>query len=205
LEAWCLYHLDEYTGAFAAVCMAGNDQRGLRCKLHLYAYKKTGFQDKTKMLEVAKLIEDKVAVANAFAIIARDLKDTAFLSHEDVCASIAAHVAGKGIAVAHLLHNAARVYHDWCRGPADYLTAIGLLTLAIEHYGDGDNNLAHRATACYWWSQCLEKLGDIAGAKSRAHKALMLRENQISFSPDDPGAKKARDLAQANWDRLRIM
>lgn len=196
LQGWCQYQLADYVQASVSALQAGGEnQRALQLRMTLHAYAKTGMQNRDKMLELAVRITDKVVVANALLIIAKD--ESGMVTPDDVVARVMECVSGvPSVNVAHVLQNAGRYFHRIHRTTADYAMALGFLVLAYARYGSGDSNLNHRAAALYWSSQCAKELGDAVNARMFAVESLKLRERHLAIAPDDERVQKDAESAR---------
>lgn len=177
--AWCHYRRREYDKALEAISNAPDDQRARECHIYVLAYSKAHTDDK-KLSELMVGMESNVNAGNALIIRARAPEST--VGHEQVWKMAEgfaqrADAANHDVSLANLLHNAARFFHDKARDRRDLKFALGLIEIALAHYGDVAN-WHHRAAACFWMSHILEKLTAIPEAFAAATASLRLWQNQ---------------------------
>lgn len=201
-KGWCHYQLGEFPAAMVAVASAGEDQWALRCLLFLYAYKKTGFQNKESMLATAERILDKVVIANAYVVFASEPENECFLTHTEVLEQVKQQIAGQAINVAHLLNNTAKWLRVRGLDLSDRLAAIGLFAIALIKYGTGDENAHHRAGAMFWMSKSLEDVGDVHSALGVARNSVAMWETACRIDPQNQGHKSRHQSAVENVTRL---
>lgn len=202
-KGWCHYQLGEYAQALTAASAGGDDPWALHCLLYLNAFKKTGFQDKTRMLAIARRISDKVVVANAYVIFASDPENECFLTRSEVMEEVMFHLAGQTISVAHLINNTAKWLRVHGTNTQDFLVTIGLFKIALVKYGTGDENAHHRAGAMFWMSKTLEDIGDVHSALVVARDSAIMWETACRIDPENKGHKSRHQSVLEYVERLQ--
>ena len=183
--AWCAYRRKEYDTALAEIAGAGDNQRARECHVYILAYAKDYADDK-KLSELVANMANNINAANALVIRARALEST--VSHEQVwnmAESFAekADVANHDVSLANLLHNSARFFLDKARTRRDLKFALGLIEVALAHYGD-TSNWHHRAAIHLYKSIALEKLTAIPAAFEAAATSLRFWQIQCELEKD---------------------
>jgi|GEM_PF-5062965 len=165
-----------------------------------------GHINDSKLLELTVGMEDNVNAANALIMRARALESS--VTHEQVWRMAEgfanrADVVKYDVSLANLLHNAARFFHDKPRDRRDLKFALGLIDVAIAHYGDV-SNWHHRAAAHFWKSHILEKLTAIPDAFAAASRSLHLWYCQYALEKDTAPFGKKLENAQVRLAELSL-
>lgn len=179
--AWCHYRRKGYGNALAEIAYAPDNQRARECHVYVLAYAK-GYTNDKKLSELVASMPGNINAGNAMVIRARAPEST--VDHESVWNMAegfaqTANVAKHDVAMANLLHNCARFFLDKARNRRDLKFALGLIQVALAHYGEV-SNWHHRAAACFWMSHIFEKLTAIPEAFAAAAASLRLWENQCT-------------------------
>jgi len=181
--AWCAYRRKEYDEALIEIAGAGDNQRACECHAYVFAYAK-GYEDDVKFLAlVREHLIGNINASNALVIRAR-MPDSV-VEHEQVwrmAESFAegADVSKHDVSLANLLHNCARFFLDKACNRRDLTFSLGLIEVALAHYGEV-SNWHHRAAANFWKSHILEKLTAIPDAFAAAALSLSLWECQCAM------------------------
>jgi len=145
-----------------------------------------GYKNDGELTALCEELGDTVNACNAVVIRAREPDST--LAMEDVLSRVRRH-QGSDVSTANLWHNGARFFlaRGEKIGILDYFSqALLLINGALERYGDGDNNVHHRAAANHWKSQILEKLGRRGDAIEAARESERLWGRQRELDPNNP-------------------
>lgn len=197
-RAWCHYRQKKYDEALEAISQAGDDTSALRCRAYIRAYS-AAHRDDAELEEIVSQLGHDVDAANALTIRARD-RDCG-ISHAYVW-KIAevfienANAASHDVQVANLLHNVGRFFLDKARNRRDLKMAVGTFTAALAHYGEV-SNWHHRAAACFWMSQALERLTARPEALRYATLSAQLWLNQLELDPKNPAFQEKATVAAA--------
>lgn len=195
--AWCAYRRGQFALALARIGLAGENQRAKECNVYVLAYAKEQANDARLMKLVAEL-GDNINASNALVIRAR-MPDS-IVGHEYVWAMAekwaeAGDVANHDVSLANLLHNCSRFFLDKARSRRDLKFALGLIKVALAHYGDVAN-WHHRAAAMFWASHILERLTAIPDAFRAATASLHLWSCQLQLEKDTAPFKDKLENAQ---------
>lgn len=206
IVAWCYYRRKEFDQALAEIAIAGDNLRARECHVYVLAYSKAHTDD-AKLSELVSTMSGNINAANALLIRARTRDST--VSHDQVWKMAEGFtqigdVANHDVPLANLLHNCARFFHDRARDQRDLKFALGLIEVALAHYGD-ISNWHHRAAANFWMSHILEKLTAIPQAFVVAATSLRLWESQCAVEKKtapwiqnlEQGSKRVAELAIA--------
>jgi len=204
--AWCYYRRKQFDEAVTEIALAGDNQRARECHVYVLAYSKAHTND-TLLSQLVAEMEGNINAANALLIRAR--VPTSTVTHEQVWHMAegfaqTGNAANHNVSLANLLHNCARFFHDKARDRRDLKFALGLIEVALAHYGD-ISNWHHRAAANFWMSHILEKLTAIPQAFVAAATSLRLWENQCEVEQKtepwsrnlEDGSKRVAELANA--------
>lgn len=180
--AWCAYRRKEYKEALMEITAAGDNQRAHECHVYVLAYA-PGFADDKKLFELTELLVGNINVSNALVIRARMPEST--VEHEQVWRMAQgfaedADVSKHNVSLANLMHNCSRFFLDKARDRRDLEFSLGLIEVAIAHYGEV-SNWHHRAAANFWKSHTLERLTAIPSAFAAAALSLQLWECQCAL------------------------
>lgn len=197
LGAWCFYRLKKYAQAFDFATEAGNVVWARECLMYLSAYA-PGYKNDADLLMFCYELGDTVNACNALVIRARDPDST--LAESEVLERVHRH-QGTDVAVANLWHNGARLFlaRGESSGTSDFFQqALSLIDGALQRYGDGDNNVHHRAAANHWKSQILDKLDRRGDAIEAAKESERLWCRQRELDPQNP-AHVEKQAGAAQW------
>lgn len=180
--AWCAYRRQRYEEALEWIAKAGENQRAIDCHVYVLAYAK-GYANDKMLFELVEKLAGNINASNALVIRARMPEST--VEHEQVwkmAQSFAegADVSKRDVPLANLLHNCSRFFLDKARDRRDLKFSLGLIEVALAHYGEV-SNWHHRAAANFWKSHILEKLSAIPDAFVAAATSLRMWECQCAL------------------------
>jgi len=180
--AWCAYRRKDYPKALAEITAAGDTQRARECHAYILAYIPEHRDDK-KLLELVTGLSGNINASNALVIRARMLDST--ITHDQIWPlaekfAQEADPANHDVALANLLNNCGRFFQDKARDRRDLKFALGLMHVALAHYGE-TSNWHHRAALHFWMSHVLEQLGAIPDAFASATACLQSWKNACTI------------------------
>lgn len=155
-------------------------------------------------MRLVEELGDNINACNALVIRARAPESV--VDHDHIWAMAekwaeAGDVANHDVALANLLHNCSRFFLDKGRNKRDLMFALGLIQVALAHYGDVVN-WHHRAAAMFWMSHILERLTAIPDAFRAAALSFQFWQYQLQLEKNTAPFKDKLANAQLRFAEL---